>query len=118
MIKSVLIGRVLCLSSPLAIQNSYIDKFCKSFDGYVGCGYIKIHDITASNNRVINGTFDTDLNYWTVGRNGVDAGKAYYNPPSLPYTLGTLSQDTSTWMLAILYDFRLLSYKRRHIRRL
>ncbi len=94
MIKSVLIEGSYAYSVPEIICNFYIDNFASLLDGYVGCGYIKVHDITASNNRVINGTFDTDLNYWTAGAQwSWDAGKAYYNPPPLPYTLGTLSQD-------------------------
>jgi len=54
-----------------------------------------VFDQSASGNRVINGTFGTDLNYWTAGAQWSHdgAGKAYYNPPALPYTLGTLSQN-------------------------
>lgn len=94
MIKSVLITGEYSYSELSLICNLYIDNWASLLGSYVGCGYVKIHDIAESGQRVINGTFTDDLNYWTEGAQwSWDAAKAYYNPPSLPYVAGTLSQN-------------------------
>jgi hypothetical protein len=74
--------------------NIYIDSWA-SITSYIGCGYLMVYDIPSNSNRVRNGNFNTDLSFWTVGAQWSHdgAGKAYYNPPALPYVAGTLTQN-------------------------
>lgn len=93
-IKSVLYSGSYNYNAVSIMCNIYIDSWA-SITSYVGCGYLMIYDIPSNSNRVRNGTFDTDLSFWTVGAQWSHdgAGKAYYNPPALPYVAGTLTQD-------------------------
>jgi hypothetical protein len=86
----------------LPIFELLIDDWASLTD-YIGCGYVKIYDTIPLTERVRNGTFTGNADYWTLG------GGWSYSANSASYTTGltNLTQQLSL-MGGMTYDLSFL----------
>lgn len=84
---SIIYASDLTATSNLVMFELFVNTW-SSLTSYTGCMTIRLYDTLLLTNRIRNGTFTGNLNYWTVG-----AGWAYSGSNSASYTTGFTSLE-------------------------